>query len=455
MDHSILLIPMVVFLGTFFLLAFSVPRVAVLFMIPIFGFPIDVMFLQREIAGTIQSILLSGSIFLSDLSLIVLLTGVLVRVIVHKIRFIGLPLSRLLVAYVGIAILSVIINSGRIGVIDTWVGLFYVLRLVVTFLPYYIILFIRPDGKFLQRSLILYLLSTGIVALHSLITGSDLSGSSWYTFNTIGFFGSRIGLGIYLTSGTAIAFSLLLNRRRFSKVGYFMVMLVFIVNLFSLVFTHKRAVLLMILSSLGWVLFKQFRRRLSTQLFGLLIIMIFVLGSSIAGGFFDRLLSLDRWEVTGGLSRLGTGLPDYAYTLASWNVDLSIVARVIYWEEAIRAALVNPFGVGFFQMIRSNYGLPHNQFLQVWAEMGVIGLWVFLILCKRVFNTCRHLCNLSNDHWVQALGYGVAAGFFGMLVAGISEQTFHVFEAMGVQWLLIGLIAVRGKLIVENQSPSA
>jgi len=107
-------------------------------------------------------------------------------------------------------------------------------------------------------------------------------------------------------------------------------------------------------------------------------------------------------------------------------------SRLMYWENGLDMMKKYPvLGVGFaqwlpyyarFYPVSNLYGvqLPHNIFIEVGAELGYVGLSVFLLL---IFNTLyvnyktRKICG-NKDTFIFYMAHGFDAAMLGFLVAG-------------------------------------
>ncbi len=93
-------------------------------------------------------------------------------------------------------------------------------------------------------------------------------------------------------------------------------------------------------------------------------------------------------------------VPTASVSTASKDTTNSINMRAVQWQEAIRNFVENPFlgiGMGNYNGISS---FPHNIILEVAAEFGILGLFIFIPLCYTVvlkaaiFLKNKHLSNL-------------------------------------------------------------
>ena len=79
--------------------------------------------------------------------------------------------------------------------------------------------------------------------------------------------------------------------------------------------------------------------------------------------------------------------------------------------------------------------LPHNIFVQVGTDAGLVGLFIYLGLLVSVFSANRSIrrsLGQVDGHWLPALSYGFDAAMVGFLVAG-QFVTIAYYPFMWVQ----------------------
>ncbi len=123
----------------------------------------------------------------------------------------------------------------------------------------------------------------------------------------------------------------------------------------------------------------------------------------------------------------------------------STVMRLNYWKDTLRIIKVFPWagvGLGNFDLTYSRYA--HNSYLQVWAEMGILGILSFLWLIIQVFKLA--LSNLANpDERNRTICLMTAAIVF--LAHNFLDFTFFLPEVSTLWWLILGL------MIPKKQTP--
>ena len=97
----------------------------------------------------------------------------------------------------------------------------------------------------------------------------------------------------------------------------------------------------------------------------------------------------------------------------------------------------------------------HNNYLQVWCEMGIGGMVSFLaLLAYQVKNGLRAFYTGGGSREVKNVLAAAVGAFGGILVISIAEYTWFYPRNMFLFWLLFGIIAVCIKLIREAPAPT-
>lgn len=118
------------------------------------------------------------------------------------------------------------------------------------------------------------------------------------------------------------------------------------------------------------------------------------------------------------------------------------------------------FGVGpgnnYPYMLRySTVGTPHNQYVNVLMELGVIGLACFLLFAFRAIRTGLAVWRRSREPLHQKVALGWLGLFAAMLVGGlfgdfmlpsIRNSGLELFALFYVQWILLGVMVSIGAL---------
>ncbi|MDD5691691.1 MAG: O-antigen ligase family protein [Candidatus Omnitrophica bacterium] len=116
----------------------------------------------------------------------------------------------------------------------------------------------------------------------------------------------------------------------------------------------------------------------------------------------------------------------------------SALMRLDYWRETLKIIGDRPLtgvGIGNFNLALSRYA--HNSYLQIWAEMGILGISAYLWL---VFRSLRSAFNKlkSGDKENYAIALISAIAIF--LTHNFVDFTFFLPEVAATWWIMLGLI---------------
>lgn len=114
----------------------------------------------------------------------------------------------------------------------------------------------------------------------------------------------------------------------------------------------------------------------------------------------------------------------------------SAVMRLNYWQDTLGIIKAHPWtgvGLGNFNLAQSRYA--HNSYLQVWAEMGILGIVAFIWLVAVVLKTAaKKLGNPLQATLICATTIFLFHNFF--------DFTFFLPEVSLVWWSILGLLRI-------------
>lgn len=133
----------------------------------------------------------------------------------------------------------------------------------------------------------------------------------------------------------------------------------------------------------------------------------------------------------------------------SMGDDSTSRQRLLYWENGVEMILDNPLlGVGFFNfapyferfypedVIFGRAQLPHNIFVQVGTDAGIIGLVIFVSLLLVTFRKCRKFANDKGGKNNNIVGNCANLSLLGFVVSGqFVTVTYYPFL-----WIHLSLV---------------
>lgn len=155
--------------------------------------------------------------------------------------------------------------------------------------------------------------------------------------------------------------------------------------------------------------------------------------------------------------------------LMASGTDQTSIQRLDYWRAGLRMIENHPvFGVGFFnfppvyavqdphKLFGGKAQLPHNIFIQVGTDAGLVGLSIFLILIYRnlkISKDIRRLC-AENEHapaFAPSIARGLALTTWGFIIAG----QFNTVGYYSFLWINLALTVSLGNIVRQSAERSA
>jgi O-antigen ligase len=94
----------------------------------------------------------------------------------------------------------------------------------------------------------------------------------------------------------------------------------------------------------------------------------------------------------------------------------------------------------------TGYGFIDAQYPRVVAETGLIGMAAFLILLISIYRYAVKTYRNTKDTFYKGLSLGYLAGFDGLLVHGLSANTFIIVRIMEPFWFLTAMVIMIPKI---------
>lgn len=166
--------------------------------------------------------------------------------------------------------------------------------------------------------------------------------------------------------------------------------------------------------------------------------------------------------LAGGAAALAVGGGAVLHRLTSITTggDTSIALRLAYLKSTQWIIEAYPWGVGWygyrFVYPTYNYYLAdksvimyhcHNIFLNIWAELGLHGLLVFLLIWWGIFLRAGwRLAYKGRTLWLRGMGRGYVLASVGIAVGGLTDHVYFNTQMGLLFWLLGGLTMICLKL---------
>jgi len=190
---------------------------------------------------------------------------------------------------------------------------------------------------------------------------------------------------------------------------------------FCLAFTYSRG------AWIGVILAVLFIGRLrSRKLLIMTVIAILILPLFMTGYLKERTIAIIKFSETAGV-------------------------RPLIWEEAVNIVKDFPFlgcGLNTYAIVGPHYKVPggtgyypHNSYLHMAAESGLLGLASFLWIIAALFKTSlANLKRIGNGFYSIFLT-GLLAGLFGFLAHSFVDTNIYTLQLGNLMWFIMGLMA--------------
>ena len=115
----------------------------------------------------------------------------------------------------------------------------------------------------------------------------------------------------------------------------------------------------------------------------------------------------------------------------------STLMRLGYWQDTLKIIKANALtgvGIGNFNLMQSRYA--HNSYLQIWTEMGIMGIasivWLIIAVFKSALKDIRGFTHRKEVS-------GLITGGCAFLVHNLIDFSFFLPEISLIWWLILGL----------------
>jgi hypothetical protein len=169
---------------------------------------------------------------------------------------------------------------------------------------------------------------------------------------------------------------------------------------------------------------------------------------------------------------IGVAIAIYSGRVAIATENYSWFTRIEAWRIVIKLMSVNPlFGLGFGNYYFFTPLIPingwqvnfnsHNQYIDILAQTGIIGLVTFGWICWEIFKIGWRLRGRAPEGFARAYVYGALGGLVGMLVSGglvdwILPFVYNIgmsgFRSSVIGWIFLGGLVAIDKITEQNEN---
>jgi O-antigen ligase/cytochrome c-type biogenesis protein CcmH/NrfG len=170
------------------------------------------------------------------------------------------------------------------------------------------------------------------------------------------------------------------------------------------------------------------------------------------------------------LNRAPLTVPEKAVSILSLQ-EPSIKSRFLIWNttfDMIKDSPILGIGLGAFELnylkyqanflrdhpnyVRVNVkaGEAHNEYLQMGAELGIIGLVLFLLIILLFYRSSLNFIRQINQDRTRLIILGLVLGITSTLIHSLASFPFHVPALGSVFFLLVGLTMAYGNMSLSN-----
>ncbi|MHB1418800.1 MAG: O-antigen ligase family protein [Bacillota bacterium] len=373
-----------------------------------------------------------------ELILIYLLAVLILRILFADRRPVAVASPDLPLLVLGLVAVASLLANG----VPIFIGLAGIRALLQFAILYLVVVRLRPRPDLLRKLVALMLTVAAILAVYGLmqkILGVQTprewldmaeSGISTRIFGTMN---NPNTFGGFLLIFLPLALSLALSKE-VSWSWRLPCLAATVVMAGAIMFTYSRGALLGMIVALLVLGMTKNRRLLLLMLVGGILVLVKM------PGLVDRL----------------------AFGFSGYYLEKSATAgRLWVWVKGFEAVKMFPFlGVGpgrFGGAVANMFGSPayllvglpfwagiwlDNQYIQVWAELGTVGLLAFLWLMITMFKTMRQVAVNHPDGFWRAFAAGTLASMVGLSVQALFAGVWEMHQTAVFLWLFVAIASV-------------
>ena len=101
--------------------------------------------------------------------------------------------------------------------------------------------------------------------------------------------------------------------------------------------------------------------------------------------------------------------------------------------------------VEYRNIVTKDYMYAHNNFLHMAAEIGLIGLGIFIWLLYKLFMECKNIYKRLDNHYLKIVSLSLSACLLAFLVNGLTESSLYYSRVAIIFWYIMGLALALNK----------
>ncbi|HEX9912540.1 MAG TPA: O-antigen ligase family protein [candidate division Zixibacteria bacterium] len=359
------------------------------------------------------------------------------NVVLHPGMPVRFPLKYPVLLFCGYSLLSLIFSQYK------YASFFGFSRILFLFLLYFLIVNLVTDSRkfsFLVKAVII---SAGLVSLIGLLQASGISLAAWipaYPSRISSTFGNPNFTGSFLALTLPLTVAAYLNTTDKKK---FIYLFIFLTGFIALLLTRSRGAIIASAFSflfMGGILtfgkFRDFPGKRKTFVFlGLMVIMVIVIIFLIDSG---------SENLVKRFSETSPGEGSLFFRLKIWESVLNLIRHNFLFGT----------GIGTFQIYFPQYAFTdfhkvvpignllhaENEYLEIWSEMGIVGLGLFLWIICGVFYKAYKFILTKAELESRILVIGLLSGTVAGLIQGLVCVSLRLTGPDFFFWLSISLL---------------
>ena len=108
----------------------------------------------------------------------------------------------------------------------------------------------------------------------------------------------------------------------------------------------------------------------------------------------------------------------------------------------------------YMNIVTSDTLYAHNNFLHITAELGLIGLSIFIWLLYKLFKECINIYKRLEDSFLKVVSLSLSACLLAFLINGLTESSLYSSRVAIIFWYLMGFSLALKRFIDADKSPA-